>query len=77
MKKKETNAPLNYSIEERNHLVRQWLKDHDLINIAKLCRRINYDRGNFWHFEDDTRDLQEPHITALEQALVYYGYQIK
>lgn len=61
-------------IEQRNKWARAWLSSHKLINIAALCRAIDYDRGNFWGFEMNTRDLPEDVLKKLERQLINYGY---
>lgn len=62
------------AIADRNEMARDWLKRHDLINHAKLSRRIQYDRSNFWHFMDGQKDLNEDVIIRLEAVLESYGY---
>lgn len=65
------------TLEARNARVREWLKDHPLINIAALCRAIDYNRGAFWHFEDGKQDLGIEATERLESALKKYGYDGK
>lgn len=72
--KKAKQPTQKKSLELRNEILRQWLNAHDLINVAALCRRIDYDRGNFWHFEEGTRDLPEDAIARLENELFKYGF---
>lgn len=62
------------TLEQRNEAARQWLRTHELINTAALCRRINYDRGNFWHFEYGQRDLPEEALQRLEAEIKKYGF---
>lgn len=71
-KKKEVRQPP--TVKERNTRAREWLKQHDLFNIAALCRRINYNRGGFAHFEEGHLDLSEEPLQRLEIALSMYGY---
>lgn len=65
------------NMEQRNILLRQWLKQHDLFNIAALCRRINYDRGAFSHWLEahEGFNLSEEAADRLENTLVDYGYR--
>lgn len=74
MKKKEGNGSKLYI---RNENIRKWLKSHDMINIAKLCRAVGYNRGNFANYETGWRDLPEEIIERLENALIHYGYDKK
>lgn len=62
-------------IIQRNANIRKWLTDHWLINIAALCRIVNYDRANFWGFQQGNRDLTEEHISAIENILIEYGFK--
>lgn len=62
------------TLEQRNERLRAWLKDHDLLNLAKLCRRIPYDRGAFQHFEEQALDLSDEPLTKVENILKKYGY---
>lgn len=62
---------------QRNEAAREWLRSHELINVAALCRRIDYDRGNFWHFEYGQRDLPEDALERLEKVITNYGFKIK
>lgn len=71
-KKKEVRQPP--TVKERNTRAREWLKQHDLFNIAALCRRINYNRGGFAHFEEGHLDLSDDALVRLEAALNPYGY---
>jgi hypothetical protein len=70
MKKEITHA-------ERCKVLRKWIKDHDLFNIAALCRRINYDRGAFSHWleEHENWDLSAEAADRLEAVLIDYGYK--
>lgn len=70
--KKKFVEPL--STKERNTRARVWLKQHDLFNIAAICRRINYNRGAFAHFEEGHLDLSEAVLQRLEDLLDPYGY---
>lgn len=74
MKKKEINDSKLYI---RNENIRKWLKSHDMINIAKLCRVVGYNRGNFANYEMGWRNLPQEIIERLEAALADYGYDKK
>jgi len=64
-----------HSKEERNILLREWINAHDLINIAALCRRIDYNRGTFSRFLEGHQELGEKATTKLENILTEYGYE--
>lgn len=64
------------TIEERNILLRSWVKAHDLLNLAALCRRVDYDRGSFSHWVEAHHELSEDVIIRIEQALSDYGYKL-
>lgn len=70
--RKKPIAPL--TLEQRNAYAREWLKQHDLFNIAALCRRINYNRGAFSRFEEGHLALSIEPLERLEEALNEYGY---
>lgn len=59
----------------RNDKMRTWLKQHDFLNIAKICRRIGYNRGSFSHFEEGHKELGEKTLQKLEFSLIDYGYK--
>lgn len=71
-KKRKVVEPL--TLEERNRRARAWLREHDLLNAAKLCRRFKYNRGAFSHFEEEDLDLGEEPMQRLEAVLAKYGY---
>lgn len=75
MKRIKKSAAEKLTLEQRNDKLRMWLKDHDMLNLAKLCRRIPYDRGAFQHFEDEMQNLSEEPLAKVEKLLVKYGYQ--
>jgi hypothetical protein len=62
------------ALEQRNATLRDWLKDHDLLNLAKLCRRIPYNRATFQHFEDGTQNLGMDTLVKVEKLLEKYNY---
>lgn len=72
MKKDKTEVTVKY----RNEVLRTWLKSHDLLNIAALCRRTNCNRGAFAHFIEGHYDMTEEPLTRIEQALIFYGYPV-
>lgn len=74
MKRTKKTTEEKLTIEQRNDNLRAWLKDHDMLNLAKLCRRIPYDRGAFQHFEDGTQNLSEEALTKVENLLKKYNY---
>lgn len=57
----------------KNKNVRAFLKARDLFNLAKFCRKIKYDRGTFYHFEEGI-DVSEEVINRCEDVLKDYGY---
>lgn len=61
--------------EERNNKLRAWLAEHPFINIAKVCRAIDYSRGTFARFESGHQDLGLDATEKLEIALIPYGYE--
>lgn len=71
--KKKLIEPL--TVEQRNARARAWLKEHDLFNAAALCRRINYNRGAFSHFQEGHVDLSAEVLLRLEVTLMPYGYE--
>lgn len=71
--KKKISEPL--TLEQRNARAREWLKQHDLFNNAALCRRINYNRGAFSHFQEGHLDLSAEVLLRLEATLMPYGYE--
>jgi len=73
MKKKTAAAAEALTLEQRNFRLRGWLKKHDALNLAKICRRIQYDRGALQHFIDsDLSNLGEDVLDRLEPALYLY-----
>jgi len=61
----------------RTDTLRQWLKEHDLFNLAALCRRIDYDRGALSHWLENHAgwDISDEVVDRLEKALKPYGYK--
>lgn len=59
--------------EHQNKNVRAFLKARDLFNLAKFCRKIKYNRGTFYHFEEGL-DIGEEIISKCEEVLKDYGY---
>lgn len=64
-----------FTKEERNNKLRAWLSEHPFINIAKVCRAIDYNRGTFARFESGHQDLGIDMTNKLEDALIPYGYK--
>lgn len=62
--------------QERNAAFREWLSENDIFNMAKICRRLKYNRGNFAHFEDGAVDLSDRALTQFENFFKKYGYKI-
>lgn len=62
------------TIEQRNSLVRSWLRNRPLFNISAICRAIDYDRGSFARFESGHHDLKAETLDLLEDKLIPYGY---
>lgn len=75
MKQPKKSAAEKLTLEQRNDKLRVWLKEHDMLNLAKLCRRIPYDRGAFQHFEDETQNLSDEPLTKVEELLKKYNYK--
>lgn len=77
MKRTKKSVAEKLTLEQRNDQLRAWLKEHDMLNLAKLCRRIPYDRGAFQHFEDETQNLSEEPLSKIEKLLEKYSYKQK
>jgi len=71
MKKNESA----FRITIRNSNVRNWINSRDLINIAALCRKADYNRGAFSRFLEGHQDLKEENLAKIETALADYGYK--
>lgn len=65
---------MEITIEQRNSLVRSWLRNRPLFNTSAICRAIDYDRGSFARFESGHHDLKVEALELLEEALLPYGY---
>lgn len=59
----------------RNDALCQWLQAHPFINLARVCRHINYNRGAFQKFAEGHQELSIHAIERLENALIDYGYK--
>lgn len=74
MKRKSSAEPEKLTIEQRNARLREWIVEHDMLNLATLCRRIPYDRGAFAHFKEANQDLGQEPLAKAEKLLSEYGY---
>ena len=71
--KKKAAAIEALTLEQRNMRLRAWLKKHDALNLSKICRKIQYDRGALQHFIDnDLGNLSVEVLDRIEPVLYLY-----
>ena len=71
--KKKAAAIEALTLEQRNTRLRKWLILHDALNLSKICRRVQYDRGALQHFIDnDLNNLSLEVLDRLEGVLKLY-----
>ncbi len=62
-------------MDYKQHHLRAWLLEHDLISVSALEDRAKIPRGTLRHFKKDRIAVPEKHMQSLEKVLFEYGFE--